>query len=57
MPLKFVPSALVSLASVANTPSAEPKPVPKLKPRPVRPAKVINDSRWSEYRYDYSGLY
>ncbi len=37
--------------------SAEPKPVPKLKPRPVRPLKVIVETRWNEYRYDYSGLY
>ena len=37
--------------------SAEPKPVPKLKPRPVRPLKVIDETRWNEYRFDYSGLY
>ena len=36
---------------------AEPKPVPKLKPRPVRPLKMIDETRWNEYRFDYSGLY
>ena len=43
--------------SLVESAPAEPKPVPKLKPRPVRPLKMIDETRWKEYRFDYSGLY
>ena len=50
------PNQNKQLSPLASS-SAEPKPVPKLKPRPVRPLKVIDETRWNEYRFDYSGLY